>query len=185
MNKAIFLDRDGVINDDRGYIYKIEHYKFISGVFEALQLLQKHNYKIFIVTNQGGIGKNYYSQDDYQILTNWIKQQLKKNNLEITQIYHCPHHPEAVIERYKVVCDCRKPKPGMLLQAAKEHNILLSSSFMIGDCTTDIQAGKSAGCKTILVKTGYGGSDKICLIKPDYISENLLQAARLVLEKWP
>ena len=181
MNKAIFLDRDGVINEDPGYVSKIQDYRFMPRVFEALRMAQSSGYKLVIVTNQAGIGKRVYSEDDYHMLTSWIKQRFQENNIEISQIYHCPHHPEAVIEKFKQKCGCRKPNPGMLLLAAQEHDLDLSNSYMIGDRTSDVLAGKRAGCKTILVKTGYGGSDQEHQVNPDHVVEDLYEAVGLIL----
>lgn len=143
MHKALFLDRDGVINVEKDYLYKIEDFEFIDGIFDLCNYFQAKGYKIIVVTNQSGIARNYYSEDDFTKLSKWMTEQFQHNGIVITDIYYCPHHP-----KYSVTCDCRKPKPGMLLQAAKEHNIDLKNSVMIGDKERDIEAGLDAGLET-------------------------------------
>ena len=181
--KAIFLDRDGVINVDKQYICKIEDFTFIPGVFEAVKKARDSGYKIFVVTNQSGIALKYYSESDYKILTEWMIKQFKEKGIVFDGIYYCPHHSNGTDKEYTKECECRKPKAGMILQAAKEYNIDLSKSFVIGDKTSDIKSGQSAGCKTILVKTGYGGRDKKCDVKPDYVADDLLSAVNLIVDQ--
>ena len=138
--KAAFLDRDGVINEDFGYVGSIDRFEFKEGIFELLCLLQDLGYELFIVTNQSGIARGYYSENDFLKLMDWVKNELKKRNIEIKDIAFCPHHPDITGE-----CDCRKPKPGMILDLAKKHNINLSNSIMIGDSNSDIKACENAG----------------------------------------
>jgi len=147
--KTIFLDRDGVINKETGYLHKIEDFKFINGVFEACQHYEQLGYKIIIVTNQSGISRGHYSEDDFRNITDWIATQFNKNNIQILDTFHCPHLPDSG-------CNCRKPKPGMLLEAKKKYNINMPESWMIGDKETDITAAISSGINnTILVKSGH------------------------------
>ena len=147
--KTIFLDRDGVINKETGYLHKIEDFKFINGVFEACQHYEQLGYKIVIVTNQSGISRGYYSEDDFRNITDWMITQFNKNNIQILDTFHCPHLPDSG-------CNCRKPKPGMLLEAKKKYNINMLESWMIGDKETDITAAISSGIiNTILVKSGH------------------------------
>ena len=147
--KTIFLDRDGVINKEINYLHKIEDFEFINGVFEACQYLKSQNYKIIITTNQSGISRGYYTEIDFQKVTNWMLGQFNINNIEILDVIHCPHQPSDL-------CDCRKPKPGMLLTAKTKHNIDMEKSWMIGDKESDIKAANNAGImNTILVKSGH------------------------------
>jgi D-glycero-D-manno-heptose 1,7-bisphosphate phosphatase len=147
--KTIFLDRDGVINKEKNYLYKIESFEFINGVFYACQYLEDLNYKIIIITNQSGISRGYYTESDFQKLTKWMLGQFNNNNIDILDVIHCPHLPSDF-------CDCRKPKPGMLLSAKTKHNIDMENSWMIGDKENDIQAAHNAGIRnTILVKSGH------------------------------
>ena len=147
--KTIFLDRDGVINKEKNYLYKIESFEFINGVFYACQYLEDLNYKIIIITNQSGISRGYYTESDFQKLTKWMLGQFNNNNIDILDVIHCHHLPSDF-------CDCRKPKPGMLLSAKTKHNIDMENSWMIGDKENDIQAAHNAGIRnTILVKSGH------------------------------
>jgi len=146
--KAAFLDRDGVINEDFGYVGKIEDFKFKEGIFELLKLLENLGFTLFIVTNQSGIARGYYSEEGFYKLTEWMKGQFKKEGIEIKDVRFCPHHPDITGE-----CECRKPKPGMILDLAKVYNIDLKNSIMIGDSERDIEAAKQAGIeKTFKVK---------------------------------
>ena len=147
--KTIFLDRDGVINKEINYLHKIEDFEFINGVFEACQYLENLNYKIIITTNQSGISRGYYTENDFQKITKWMLSQFNNNNIDILDVIHCPHQPSDL-------CDCRKPKPGMLLTAKTKHNIDMKKSWMIGDKENDIKAANNAGImNTILVKSGH------------------------------
>ena len=147
--KTIFLDRDGVINKEVNYLHKISDFEFIEGIFEALTYFQELGYVIIIITNQSGISRGYYTENDYKILTLWMLEQLKEKGNKILDIFHCPHDP-------KLNCDCRKPKPGMINQAIKKYNIDIENSWMIGDKETDIQAAHAAGIQnTILVRSGH------------------------------
>ena len=147
--KTIFLDRDGVINKEINYLHKIEDFEFIDGVFEACQYLQSLEYKIIVITNQSGISRGLYTKNDYQIITKWMVSQFMKNNISILDTFHCPHLPDSG-------CNCRKPKPGMLLNAKNKYDIDMNQSWMIGDKETDITAAISSGItNTILVKSGH------------------------------
>ena len=146
--KAAFLDRDGVINIDYGYVGSIDRFEFNEGIFELLKLLQKKGYQLFVVTNQSGIARGYYTENDFHSLMEWMKDELKKREIKIIDYEFCPHHPDITGE-----CECRKPKPGMILNLAKKYNIDLANSIMIGDNLSDIEAAKNAGIKrTYLVK---------------------------------
>lgn len=150
--KALFLDRDGVINYDYGYVYKIEHFKFKENIFEYIKKFKKKNYEIIIITNQAGIAKAKFSYLEYLKLHNYIIKKFKDKNIEVT-IFFCPHHPNAKLKKFKKNCLCRKPKPGMLILASKLLKINLKKSIMIGDKLSDIKAGMRAGIeKNFLVK---------------------------------
>jgi len=148
-NKAIFLDRDGVINIEKNYLYKIEDFEFIDGVFEALNYLQSLGYKLFIITNQSGVGRNYYTLDDFKNLTFWMLKEFEKNGIEISQVELCPHTPDAN-------CNCRKPKTQMIDNILANYNIDLELSWLIGDKSSDISCAKNANIKnTIQVNSGH------------------------------
>ena len=142
MCKALFLDRDGVINIEKDYLYKIEEFEFIEGIFDLCKYYILQGFKIFVVTNQSGIARGYYSQNDFLFLSSWMIEQFKIEGIAIEEVYFCPHHPDI-----SGFCDCRKPKPGMLLEAAKKYSIDLSKSIIIGDKERDIEAGLNAGLK--------------------------------------
>ena len=163
--KAAFLDRDGVINEDFGYVGKVKDFKFKEGIFELLKLLQDLGYTLFIVTNQSGIARGYYTEDDFHKLTQWMVEEFKKRGIEIKDVRFCPHHPDITGE-----CECRKPKPGMILDLAEKYGIDLKNSIMIGDSKRDIEAAINAGiCKTYFVKKNlYEVLDEI---KLDYWNE--------------
>ena len=140
MNKALFLDRDGVINIEKDYLYKIEDFEFMDGIFSLCMHYQNLGYIIVVVTNQSGIAREYYNEHDFNVLTSWMTKEFEKYAVEIKKVYFCPHHPDISGE-----CSCRKPNPGMLLEAAKEFDIDLKNSIIIGDKERDIEAGLNAG----------------------------------------
>jgi D-glycero-D-manno-heptose 1,7-bisphosphate phosphatase len=147
--KAIFLDRDGVINKEKNYLYKKEVFEFIEGVFESCKYFQEIGYQLIIVTNQSGIARGYYQVEDFHQLTKWMLKYFNDRGIEILDVFFCPHGPDST-------CNCRKPKPGMLLEAKEKYNINMESSWMIGDKEADVGAANAAGIEnTILVKTGH------------------------------
>ncbi|HEJ0331510.1 TPA: D-glycero-beta-D-manno-heptose 1,7-bisphosphate 7-phosphatase [Serratia marcescens] len=152
---AIFLDRDGTINVDHGYVHEIDNFHFIDGVIDACRGLKKMGFALVMVTNQSGIARGKFSEDQFMYLTEWMDWSLADRDVDFDGIYFCPHHPEAVVEEYRQVCDCRKPQPGMLLQAQQELNIDMAASYMVGDKPEDMQAAIAAGVGTkVLVRTG-------------------------------
>ena len=158
MKKAIFLDRDGTINVEKDYIYKSEDLVFEEGTIEALKTFKNLGYILIVVSNQSGIARGYFTEEDLNIFNNNMNEILKKNGVEITEFYCCPHHPDGIGE-YKKVCECRKPNNKMIEDAIKKYNINREKSYMIGDKTSDIGAGLKSNLKTVLVKTGYGLKD--------------------------
>lgn len=139
-NKALFLDRDGVINHDYNHVYKISNFFFIDGIFNFCKFFKKKGYLIVVITNQAGIAKSLYTLNDFYVLSQWMKNEFKKKMIDIDQIFFCPHHPE-----YSGLCNCRKPKPGMLIRAVNELNIDIKKSILVGDKSSDIEAGINAG----------------------------------------
>jgi D-glycero-D-manno-heptose 1,7-bisphosphate phosphatase len=174
-NKALFIDRDGVINIDHGYISKIEDFKFIPGTIKALKRIPNDEFKLIIITNQSGIGRGYYSLEDYKNVEAHMLNLFAKDDIKINKVYFCPHD-------YDEECECRKPKTKFFNDAKKEFDIDLSKSFMIGDKTADIKAGQDAGCTSILVLTGKAGQDGFFNVKPDFIAKDLYNAIDLILE---
>ena len=160
-NKAVFLDRDGVINVDHGYVYQVDDFEFIDGVIEACRAIKAKGYKLVVITNQSGIARGYFSEDQFMQLTEWMDWSMADRGVDLDGIYYCPHHPEKGEGEYQQDCDCRKPKPGMINTAAKFLKLDLSQSFLVGDKTSDLQAGISAGIgQNILVSTGKAVTDE-------------------------
>lgn len=156
MKKAIFLDRDGTINIEKDYLYKIEDFQFEYKVPEAMSLLKKLNYLLIVVTNQAGIGRGYYKESDLEILNDFLINKSKKFGGNIEKIYYCPHHPTEGIDKYRQDCLCRKPGNAMIEQAIIEFNIDRASSYMVGDKLSDLEAGIKSNITPILIRTGYG-----------------------------
>ena len=139
-NKALFLDRDGTINKEKNYVYKIEDFEFIEGIFELVRSYEQRGFLIIVITNQAGIARGFYTEAEYEELTRWMINKFREKGIRITKVYHCPHHPD-----YTGKCSCRKPEPGMILQAIDEFNINPEESVLIGDKKSDILAGINAG----------------------------------------
>ena len=194
MNRAVFLDRDGVINElvyyeEQGIIdspFTVEQLKLFRWAGEAIKKLPEAGYKVVIVSNQPGMAKGYLSQEAFEKIREKMREQLAEQEAFIDGEYYCFHHPDAVVESLRANCECRKPKAGLLFQAAREQDIDLSRSWMIGDGLTDVKAGKGAGCRTILL-----GRMKceLCRLmdeenaRPDAIASNLLEAVRII-SRW-
>jgi D-glycero-D-manno-heptose 1,7-bisphosphate phosphatase len=187
MNKAIFLDRDGTVIEDRGYINHLSQSEIYPFAFDAVRRMNEHGFKVIIVTNQSAIARGLCTIEQLETIHSEIQETFSKNRALIDKFYYCPYHADGVIEGFKKKHPWRKPSPGMLLQAAADFEIDLSQSYMIGDNITDIQAGKNAGCRTVLVLTGKGREHKEKLEEndtaPDLITENLLTAAGKITGK--
>jgi len=151
VKKALFLDRDGVVNVEKNYVYRIEDFEFIDGIFTLVQTAQKMGYLPFIVTNQAGIGRGLYTESDYRLLTRWIVSEFAMQGVHITGVYHCPYHEIAGIGEYRKPSFDRKPNPGMLLRARDEWQVNLAQSILIGDKLSDIAAGRNAGVGTLVL----------------------------------
>lgn len=139
-NKGLFLDRDGVINIDKNYVYKIEDVDFINGIFEFCEYFQQKGFLLFIITNQAGIARGYYGIEEFQRLSDWMISVFRERGITISKVYFCPHHPDITGP-----CDCRKPNPGMILRAAQEFDLDLPESVLVGNHRSDLQAGENAG----------------------------------------
>lgn len=181
MNKAVFIDKDGTLIKDVPYnvdplLITLQPY-----AEEALSYLQLKGFKLIVISNQSGVARGYFKVEDLDVVSETIRLLLKKSGVYIDAFYYCPHFKDGTIEEYTKDCDCRKPKPGLILQAAKEYNINLSQSWMIGDILNDVEAGRSAGCKTILIDNGneteWSMHEKR---KPHYIVKDLLQASLVI-----
>ena len=152
---AIFLDRDGVINKDNGYVSQRDDFEFIEGTIEACIELQKKGYLLVVITNQSGIARGLFTEAQFNTLTEWMDWSMSDRGVDLDGIYYCPHHSEEGQGEFKIDCECRKPKPGMLMNAIEDLNIDIDTSILVGDKTSDLQAGIAAGIKTnYLVRSG-------------------------------
>ncbi len=152
--KAAFFDRDGVLNVDKSYLYKIEDLEWIDGAKEALAYLTQKGYTIFVVTNQSGIARGYYTVADMEKLHEFMAQQIAAAGGKIEKFYYCPHLPEGKVAEYAIECDCRKPKPGLILRAFAEYDIDKNAAFLIGDKPRDVESAEAAGIKGCLFEGG-------------------------------
>ncbi len=172
MQKTVFLDRDGVINIEKDYLYKIDDFEFVDGVMDACKYLQKQGFQLVVITNQSGIGRGYYTKEDFDILTNWMVKEFASYGIEISGVYLCPHGPNDG-------CDCRKPLTGMVDQACSDLRIDLESSWLIGDKGSDIECAINANIpNTIQVKTGHSFDESKS--KAKYIMKNLKEIQKVI-----
>ncbi|MEP6683848.1 MAG: HAD family hydrolase [Parafilimonas sp.] len=183
MKKAVFIDRDGTLIKDIPYnanpsLIELEYY-----AVDMLQLLKKKNYLLILVSNQAGIARGYFAEEDLFMMHEALQQKLLDGNVQLDAIYYCPHLPGGSNKKYAIDCDCRKPKPGLIYKAAEHFNIYLNNSWMIGDILNDVEAGNTAGCKTILINNG---NETEWIIneqrKPCYEVKDLEQATEIILK---
>ncbi|KQO79772.1 HAD family hydrolase [Rhizobium sp. Leaf262] len=174
---ALFLDRDGVINEDLGYVHKVENFHFIDGIFKLCQYARKAGMMIFVVTNQAGIGRGYYTESQFYALTEWMVSRFSEEGVAIDGVYFCPFHPIHGIGEYKIESLDRKPGAGMILRAAAEHNLDLENSILIGDREWDIAAAQNAGIGTSVLLTDQNNPMPPT---PDIVVASLHDAVRLL-----
>lgn len=181
MIKAVFVDRDGTINVERGYVYKAEDFELLPGSVEGLRLLTERGIRIFVITNQAGIARGYYTEEQFRSTTQYIEGVLVREGVIIEKTLYCPHHPEGIVPEYTKTCACRKPNTLLIESVMAEHNYQSSELALIGDKDTDIEAGNRLGLRTYLVLTGYGrehqGNANATYVEPD-----LLGAVRHLLK---
>ena len=173
--KAVFIDRDGTIAKDAHYCRRVEDFEILPTVPQAIRLLNQHGFKVVVITNQSGVARGYFTEATLRQIHQHMSRELAKYGARVDAIYYCPHHPDDG-------CQCRKPGPGLILKAAGELGINLGGSFMVGDGEMDVKAGKAAGCHTVLVTTGPNRGKEI-EDTPNYIAENVLQAARWIVNR--
>jgi D-glycero-D-manno-heptose 1,7-bisphosphate phosphatase len=183
---TVFIDRDGTINKDAGYINSLKNFEMYPFAPQAIKLLKDNGYLVVIITNQAGIGRGIFTEDFLSQVHNKMRVILQKNGTDIDGIFYCPHYKGSKIPAYNIDCDCRKPKTKMIDDAIKLLSVDTSNMFMIGDKHTDIQMGINAKCKTIMVKTGYGEGEiandySKWKLKPGLITDNLLTAVLSIL----
>lgn len=180
-NRAVFLDRDGVINKEVHHLHRKEELELLPGAGKAIWRLNNSPYKVIVVTNQSVVARGMCSEDKLEEIHEELESMLETKGAHLDGIYFCPHHPEGKVEKYSRVCGCRKPAIGLLEQARSDFNLDLERSFLVGDSTSDIKAGSDAECSTILVGTGYGGSDGEYNVRADYECGDLGEAAKLII----
>lgn len=181
---AIFLDRDGTLIHEKNYSKNPADIEFFQASIPLLGQAQLRGYKLVVVSNQAGVAQGFMTEVEVQHFNRTLALRLNDLGVTIHAMYYCPHHPEKGLAPYQTFCDCRKPQPGMLLRAACDLSIDLSRSWMIGDRRTDLEAGWNAGCKSILVKTGYGVAAQPGpgQRQPEFVAEDLAEALRRILE---
>ncbi|MBI3589571.1 MAG: HAD family hydrolase [Candidatus Liptonbacteria bacterium] len=177
---AVFLDRDGTINREVDVLRDLKQLKILPRAAEAIKKINRLGFLVIVITNQPVIARGWLTEKEVDKIHAVLISRLARKGAKIDAIYYCPHHPNANLKKYRVKCHCRKPNIGMILKAAKKYKINLKKSFMIGDHTRDILTGKNAKLKTILVKTGYAGKDNYYKIKPDFTTQNLQGAIKII-----
>lgn len=187
LRPAVFLDRDGTINEQMGYINHISRFQLLPGIEDAIRCLNELHIPVIVVTNQSGLARGYFPAALLDQVHQKMEKQLAAAGAHVDGIYICPHHPEAKEKKYRIDCNCRKPKTGLLEQAAVELNIDLTASFVVGDRWSDIRCGKAVGARSILVLTGYGKGDAKYIgpnqkVQPDHTAENMQQAVNWILK---
>jgi D,D-heptose 1,7-bisphosphate phosphatase len=179
--KAIFLDKDGTLIEDVPYNVDPGLIHLSDGAVKGLRLLQRAGYLLIIVSNQSGIARGLFQEEDLARVQRYLRKLLSTHGIFLADFYFCPHHPQGCVDRYAIDCFCRKPQPGMLYQAARQHHIDLSGSWLIGDILHDIEAGKRAGCNTVLIDNKHETEWNLTPMRcPDFLAENLHEAARLI-----
>jgi D,D-heptose 1,7-bisphosphate phosphatase len=178
VHKAVFLDRDGTIARDVPYCSRPEDFELLPEAAEGIRLLNESGYKVIVITNQSGIARGYFTEEMLKMIHQRMKTALARFGASIDGIYYCPHHPDNG-------CDCRKPKPGLALKAAQEHDIDLAESYFVGDKMHDVESGHAASCRTVLISPlgEVENSSADSPVRPDYIARNMAQASRLIIEK--
>lgn len=187
LRPAVFLDRDGTVNEQMGYINHISRFHLLPDAALAIKRLNDQGVPVVIVSNQSGLARGYFPPSLLDEVHDKMNSLLAQEGARVDGIYYCPHHPEAKEEKYRQACECRKPKTGMLVRAAKEMDLDLSRSFLVGDRWSDIKCAENAGCTSVLVLTGYGQGDFQYIgpahqIQPTHVAENLSKAVDYILE---
>jgi D-glycero-D-manno-heptose 1,7-bisphosphate phosphatase len=187
-HRAVFLDRDGTINEEVGYVNHIERFHLLPRVGQAIRLLNQHGWKAVVITNQSGVARGYFPESLVHEIHQRMKELLKKEGAHLDGIYYCPHHPDVGVPPYRQRCRCRKPATGLVEEAVKELNLDTSASYVVGDRGMDIEFGHQVGAKGILVLTGYGKgeweySSNQWKVKPDYVADDLFGAVEWILRQ--
>lgn len=185
---AVFLDRDGTINEQMGYINHISRFYLLGGAAKAIKILNDAGIPVVVISNQSGLARGYFPEELLTAVHDKMHTLLSKEGAKVDAVYYCPHHPEAKEERFRISCNCRKPKPGLVLQAAEELDLDPTRSFVVGDRWSDIKTAAGCGAKSVLVRTGYGRGDESYIgprqtIQPDYVSDDLIGAVQWIMQR--
>jgi D-glycero-D-manno-heptose 1,7-bisphosphate phosphatase len=185
--RAVFFDRDGTLSEEVGYVNHLTRFNLLPFTYEAIRLVNESGYLAVITTNQSGLARGYFPEELLEKIHKKMEENLNKNGAFLDGIYFCPHHELGEIDKYRKICECRKPKPGMLLKAAKDLDIDLTESYVIGDKYIDVELGHNVGAKSILVMTGYGIGEytyqqHLWKAIPHHIAENVLEAVKIILK---
>jgi len=183
MKRAVFLDRDGTINREVGYLNHPDQIALLPGAARAIKQLNGAGFLVVVVTNQSGVARGIIAEEQIPLIRDRLMALLKKEGASIDGYYYCPHYSGGTVEKYSVACDCRKPAPGMLKNAARDLGIDLGQSYVVGDKACDVALGRNAGSVAVMVKTGYGQEEfEKCDFPPDYVADNLKDAAEWILK---
>jgi D-glycero-D-manno-heptose 1,7-bisphosphate phosphatase len=186
MNRAVFVDKDGTLVHDVPYNVEPSLVQLQEEAADGLKMLKDNGYLIIVITNQSGVARGYFEERDLLRVESQLKLLLKQDGIELDGFYYCPHHPEGIVREYALVCNCRKPKSGMILQAADDLDIDVAGSWMIGDILDDVEAGNMAGCKTILIDNNHETEWKLSAERqPTYRVRSIKEAARVILQPEP
>jgi D-glycero-D-manno-heptose 1,7-bisphosphate phosphatase len=183
---AVFLDRNGTINEECGYLNHVDRLRLIDGAADAVKLFNQHGLKTIIVSNQSGVARGYFPETMLNALHEKLRGLLEERGAKLDAVYYCPHHPSAGEPPYRQSCDCRKPNLGMIRRAEKQFSVVPRLSYMVGDKLSDVEFGRNAGCKAILVLTGYGKGEweynrSKYSANPDYVARDVLDAAQWII----
>jgi D-glycero-D-manno-heptose 1,7-bisphosphate phosphatase len=182
---AVFLDRDGTLIEEAGYINRIDRMIFYPYSLDSVRLLSRSGFRIIVITNQAGVARGYLTEEFVHEAHRYLTERIREAGGEVDGFYYCPHHTDASVAEYRVDCDCRKPKPGMFVAAAREHDLDLSKSFGVGDRWHDVNAAQAAGATSLMVLTGYGETElrrPTAGLAPAYIASTLIEATTWILQ---
>lgn len=186
--RAVFIDRDGTLSEEVGYINHVSRFQLFPYAAEAIKELNQNDWLAIVITNQAGVARGYFSEDMVHAVHKKMAEDLAVSGAKLDAVYYCAHHPSVGQPPYRVDCDCRKPKPGLIERAARDLNIDVKSSWMVGDRYSDVQLAHNAGLKSMFVMSGYGRGEwehqqQDWTLKPDMTAENILEAVRLIVEQ--
>ena len=178
---AVFLDRDGTLNEEVGYLDSLDKLHVFPSAYKAVRLINRNGMKAVVITNQSGVARGLFDETFVVTVHARMQEMFQRRKARIDRFYYCPHHPEEGTGRYRVSCPCRKPEPGLLLRASEEMGLNLVASYMVGDMPKDIEAARKVGAKGVLVKTGYGAEHLLSPLRPDYVAADVLDAVTWIM----